>query len=566
MLSKKHPAYIYAKDVVDGKINAPRYVKLQCQDFLLVANDKLAKYKIDTQLVEKIDRLLDLFIMAKGLSAGKTVKQSLAGFQWLLIIAVLCTVHRDKPEKRRYESCIFEICRKNGKTFIVAVLFLLLFFLEPNLSKFYSVAPDGSLSREVKTALDDILSMSPALNGTYKGKLKFKKLRDLVRCQITDSEFIPLNYSTSRLDGKLPNVFLVDEAGALPNSYPIEAMRSGQLTILNKLGFVISTKYPTVNNPFEDEVGYAKRVLDGQVEDDTLFALLYEPDNKLEWASDDGILEQANPLACEVPEIMADLKKKRVQAIEVASKRENFVTKHCNIIYAGQGSESFVSMEDLKACCSDNPIDWTGREVYLGVDLSMSNDNCSVAMVALDEYTNDVLAEAIAFIPEGKIDEKNKLEKINYREFIEAMKCIACGDRTVDYSVIEQFVLSIEQKYGCKIHSLGYDRYNAISSAQKWEDGGIVCVEIRQHSSLLHAPTKWLSELIENNRFRYHDNKLLEINFNNARCNYDTNLNRYVNKKKSTGKVDEVVALINALYLLQQDVILQNTLDWAVQS
>ena len=115
MLSKKHPAYIYARDVVYGKINAPRYVKLQCQDFLLVANDKLAKYKIDTQLVEKIDRLLDLFIMAKGLSAGKTVKECLAGFQWLLIIAVLCTVHRDKPEKRRYENVIFEIARKNGK-------------------------------------------------------------------------------------------------------------------------------------------------------------------------------------------------------------------------------------------------------------------------------------------------------------------------------------------------------------------------------------------------------------------------------------------------------------------
>lgn len=566
MLSKKHPAYIYAKDVVDGKINAPRYVKLQCQEFLLVASDKLAKYKIDTNLVEKIDRLLELFIMAKGLQAGKTVKESLAGFQWLLIIAVMCTVYRDKPEKRRYETCVFEICRKNGKTFIVAVLFLLLFFLEPRFSKFYSVAPDGSLSREVKTALDDILAMSPALSGSYNGKLKFKKLRDSVKCQITDSEFIPLNYSTSRLDGKLPNVFLVDEAGALPNTYPIEAMRSGQLTILNKLGFVISTKYPTMNNPFEDEVGYAKKTLDGQIEDDSIFSLLYEPDNKNDWASDDGILEQANPLAVEVPAIMDDLKKKRLKAIEVPSKRENFVTKHCNIIYSGQGSESYVSMEDLISCRSENPIDWSGREVYLGVDLSMSNDNCAVAMVAFDEYTDNILAEVIAFIPEGKIEEKNKLEKINYYEFIEAMKCIACGDRTVDYSVIEQFVLSIEEKYGCKIHSIGYDRYNAISSAQKWDEAGMVCVEIRQHSSLLHAPTKWLSELIENNRFRYHNNKLLEINFNNARCTYDTNLNRYVNKKKSTGKVDEVVATINALYLLQQDVILQNTLDWAVQS
>ena len=78
-----------------------------------------------------------------------------------------------------------------------------------------------------------------------------------------ENRYIPLNYSNSRMDGKLPNVFLADEVGALPNSYAIEAMRSGQLNILNKLGCIISTKYPTANNPFEDEVNYAKRILDG---------------------------------------------------------------------------------------------------------------------------------------------------------------------------------------------------------------------------------------------------------------------------------------------------------------
>ena len=49
--------------------------------------------------------------------------------------------------------------------------------------------------------------------------------------------------------------------------------------------------------------------------------------------------------------------------------------------------------------------------------------------------------------------------------------------------------------------------------------------------------------------------ELLEINFENSKCTYDTNMNRYVNKKKSNGKVDMVVSLINAIYLLQQDVI-----------
>ena len=39
----------------------------------------------------------------------------------------------------------------------------------------------------------------------------------------------------------------------------------------------------------------------------------------------------------------------------------------------------------------------------------------------------------------------------------------------------------------------------------------------------------------------------------NARCVEDTNKNKYVNKKKSSGKVDMVVAVINALYLWEQE-------------
>lgn len=561
----KNPAYQYSQDVVKGNINAPKYVRLQCKEFLMIADDKLKKYCLNKERLETIEKLLNLMVMPKGLQAGKTVKESLAGFQWLLIVAVLCTVYRDRPEKRRYERAVFEICRKNGKTFLIGVIFLLLFFLEPKLSKFYSVAPDGSLSREVKSAIHDIIISSPALAGKYNGKDKFKMLRDQITCNLTENDYFPLNYSTSRLDGKLPNVFLVDEAGALPNPYAIEAMASGQLTILNKLGFIISTKYPTIQNPFEDECDYAKRVLDGMVEDDSEFSLLYEPDNKKDWASDDGILEQSNPLALEIPEIMDDLKKKRQQAIEVQSKRENFITKHCNIIYQGMGTETYIPVADLQACRATEPIDWNGREVFLGVDLSMSNDNCSVAMCSFDEDLGKVLFKTMAFIPEGRIEEKNHLEKINYYDYCKAGWCIACGDRTIDYSVIEDYVLTLEEKMGVKINSLGYDRYNAISSAQKWESEGLVTVEIKQHSSVLHPPTKWLSELVEDGKVLYEPDKLVELNFDNARCTYDTNLNRYVNKKKSNGKVDEVVALINAMYLLQQNVLLKGTLDWVAQ-
>ena len=429
----------------------------------------------------------------------------------------------------RYETVILEIGRKNFKTFTIATIFVLLFLLEPKFSKFYSVAPDGALSREVKTAIEEILKSSPLVY-LHQEKPRFKILRDYIEFLPNENRYIPLNYSNSRMDGKLPNVFLADEVGALPNSYAIEAMRSGQLNILNKLGCIISTKYPTANNPFEDEVNYAKRVLDGTQADDTVFSLLYEPDSTENWASDDMILKHANPVALEIPEIWEDLLKKRARAISIESSRENFLTKHCNIIYQGAGTESFVDIKDLQRC-RVNKIDWAGREIYVGVDLSMSN-------------------------------EKNKFEKLDYRQFIANHKCIPCGNKTIDYGVVEDFVFSIEEKYGVTIRAIGYDRYNALSSAQKWNQK-YNTVQIRQHSDTLHPPTKLLAEKITNGEFEYEKNNLLEINFENARCTYDTNMNRYVTKKKSQGKVDMVVALINAVYLLQQDVIFSD--DWVVQ-
>ena len=553
-------AYTYAKWCIKAK-EVPKYVKKQCREFIKIADGKNEKYYLNEEKIKQIENILRLLIMPKGLKAGQTLFECTCDYQWLFFISVLCVVERDNPNKRKYETAILEISRKNFKTYTIATLFILLFFLEPKFSKFYSVAPDGSLSRELKTAIEETLKSSPLIY-LHKEEPRFKILRDYIAFNLKESRYFPLNYSSSRMDGKLPNVFLADEVGALPNSYPIEAMRSGQLNILNKLGCIISTKYPTAHNPFEDEVNYAKRVLDGLEEDETVFALLYEPDNTKNWTTDDLILKQSNPVALEIPEIWEDLLKKRARAIAIESARENFLTKHCNIIYQGVGTEAFIDVNELMQC-KVNKIDWEGRGVYIGVDLSMSNDNCAVAMAG--EEDGKILADVIAFIPEGRIDEKSQFEKIDYRQFIEAMKCIACGNKTVDYAIIEDFVFKIEQKYGVKIKALGYDRYNAISSAQKWDKGieelgysPINCIQIRQHSDTLHPPTKLLYEKILNREFEYEENKLLEINFENSRCVYDTNMNRYVNKKKSSGKIDMVVALINAVYLLQQDIIFED--------
>lgn len=553
-------AYEYCKKNIRKK-TTPKYVKLQMKEWLKIAEGKHKKYIVSEAKVKQVENILKLLNMPKGLKAGESLYNCSTGYQWFIYIAVFCTVYRDDTKRRKYETCLLEICRKNFKTYTVGTIFIIAFLTEPKFSKFYSVAPDGSLSKEIQEAISETIRSSPAVY-EFKRTKRFKILRDYISFKPLLSKFIPLSYSTSRMDSRMPNVFCADEVGALPINYPVEAMRSGQINMKNRLGFIISTKYPTIDNPFEDYVSYSKKVLDKIEKDETVFSLLYEPDNTKDWISDDLILKQANPAALEIPEIWEELKKKRAYAIAVEKARENFVTKHCNIIYQGIGTETYIDVAAVQKCRTSH-IDWKDRTVYVGFDLSETNDNTSVAMVTADE-NNNIIADVFAFIPEGRIDEKTISEKLDYRSMIEnTSKCMACGDKVIDYTFVESFILSLEERYGVKVQAIGFDRWNALSTAQKLEKEGHNLVEIRQHSSTLHPPTKLLKEKILSGEFQYEKNPLLEINFQNARCTYDTNRNLYVTKKKSNGKVDMVVSLINAVYLLQQDVMFGS--DFTIQ-
>lgn len=346
------------------------------------------------------------------------------------------------------------------------------------------------------------------------------------------------------------------------DGYPVEAMRSSQITLLNKLGIIISTQYPNDNNVMIDEIDISKKSLDGLIDDRRRFSLLYEPDDEFlqgdQWQTEDLVIYQSNPVAVDNENIFESLIKMRTYAILYENKRENYLCKHNNIKYKGLGTEGYVEITKVRECkIEENKDFWKGKRVYLGLDLSQTEDNTAVAMVT---YHNDkVYGKVWGFIPEGRIEVKSIKEKVDYKKLIRDGCCFACGDEVIDYSFVERFILGLEGEYGVEIVQVGYDRYNAISTVQKLEGDEkmpLECVEIVQHSKTLHRPTKLLKEYILDKQFQYEPNALLEINFQNARCTEDTNLNKYVNKKKSAGKVDCCVALINAVYLLDQNEIL----------
>ncbi len=359
---------------------------------------------------------------------------------------------------------------------------------------------------------------------------------------------------------KLANAYLADEAGAM-DSYPIEAMRSSQITLLNKLGIIISTQYPNDNNALIDEIDQSKKVLDGLGENRRRFSLLYEPDDAFlqgeKWQTDDLVIYQSNPVAVDNETIFENIKNMRSAAILYENKRENYLCKHNNIMYKGLGVEGYVEITKVRECkIAENKEFWRGKRVYLGLDLSQTEDNTAVSMVTY--FDEKIYAKVWGFLPTERVALKSAKEKVDYPSLIREGCCFACGEEVIDYGFVECFILSLEESYGVRVVQVGYDRYNAISTVQKLEgaEKPLECVEIVQHSKTLHRPTKLLKEYILNRRFCYEQNRLLEINFQNARCTEDTNLNKYVNKKRSAGKVDAVVSLINAIYLLDQNEIL----------
>lgn len=269
MSIETNKAYAYAQWCVqpeNRKVGI--YIKKQAESWLRIADGRDAEAFVDEAAVERVNNLLRVITHP---DLGCSMDEGMERYAWLLIIAALCTKKRDPENRdiRYYETVLLEISRKNFKTFYSAVLFILLLLTEPKFSRFFSVAPDLKLSSELKIAIRKIIKSSPAL----ADEKIFKVLRSEVRCKLTDSEYTPLAYSEDKMDGKLANAFLADEAGAM-DSYPVEAMRSSQITLLNKLGIIISTQYPNDNNVFVDEIDISKKSLDGLIDDRRRFSLL----------------------------------------------------------------------------------------------------------------------------------------------------------------------------------------------------------------------------------------------------------------------------------------------------
>lgn len=125
----ENKGYLYAYNVAEnlltvdlhGEIRpyeAPKYVKLQCEQFFSDLEESQKDdfpFYFDIKQMTVIENLLKIINLADGLQRGKSCYQALFGFQWFILINLFCWRYKCNPKKRRYESCLISLARKNGR-------------------------------------------------------------------------------------------------------------------------------------------------------------------------------------------------------------------------------------------------------------------------------------------------------------------------------------------------------------------------------------------------------------------------------------------------------------------
>lgn len=538
LLSK---ALKYCEDVLLENELTTEEVKKQCEIFL--DDYYFRQYEGEFEFIfseiklKKINNLLKLFNYATGFIAGKQVLEGLEGFQAFFICAIFGWRYKEDKNKFRYRDVVLFIPRKNAKTFIAAIVFLLLMLTEQDYSEFYSICLDRDLAKEIRKAMAQIISASPAIKKHF---FVSESEIGVIKCLITNSFYYPRTSKANKNNAIRPAAVVCDEVGAFTSNDNIQAMRKGQLSVKNPLMLKLTTAYAESDSVMLEELEYDRAVLNGTVDNKRLFALLYYATLEEAW-TDEG-LYKSNPLRVE--ENYNEIKADREIAKIKTSEQEEFLTKNLNIFLQSNELNKYLDIEYWKKCrITDKEFreKIKGKTVTIGLDMSVTTDLTAVSIEFEDE--DIIYCKSHGFLPEDSL--ANRREKhINYRNYAELRYCDIHKGMTVNYTKVEEYIRNIEGEYECTIGCIVTDPMNAKEMVERLSEDYDV-VMLKQTYSNLSPATKEFRKRVYDHKVRYVENELLDWNMSNASTTKGkADDEMLIKENKNKQRIDMVVVLV----------------------
>jgi phage terminase large subunit-like protein len=355
--------------------------------------------------------------------------------------------------------------------------------------------------------------------------------------------------------GLNPTFVVFDELAQAKNRELYDVLDTSFGARMDPLFVVISTQS---NDP---EHILSKLIDDGlHSNDPRIVCHLYEVPDDCENIFDPRVWKKANPALGDFRSL-ADLKALADKTKRNPAEEPKFRNLYLNQRYSM--TATLISRADWFACAAD-VVFQDGEKVYLGLDLSSTEDLTALVMVSADDGSR---VKPFFWKPQDRLLDDSSRDfgsgSVTYKQWHDDEHLLTTPGRSIHHGTIARHIAELHQQY--QIEGMAYDRwriddlikeFDAVGLAS-YRDGdpqnGVRIVPWGQGFKDMTPAIDAFERSILEGQLKHPSNPVLNWNMKNAVAVPDPAGGRKIDKTKTRFRIDGAVALAMALGLKSRD-------------
>lgn len=541
-------ATAYVHSVLDGQRPACRWERLACQRHvrdLARAEAGSMPYRWNPELTDtggkayrpgdRICRFAELMHHIKGDWAARGERIRLEAWQVFVLMSVFGWVHADTG-KRRFRRADLYVPRKNAKSTIAAIIGNYMHAVD---GEFGAEVYSGATSRDQALEVFRPAALMARASAEYRARFGVVVSASNLAVVDTNSKFEPVIGKPG--DGASPSCAIVDEYHEHKTSELYDTMWTGMGARSQPLLLVITTAGSNIGGPCYTHQVELQKILDGVIEDDNRFGIVYTIDADDDWTSP-AALVKANPnFGVSVSDEFLLIAQR--EAIQDPRKQAIFKTKHLNVWV--NAASPWLNLERLQACGDGGTReDFRGEQCWVGLDLASKSDIASAAWVfrRLVDKEWHYYAFTRNWLPAAAVQ---KPENGHYQAWVTQGHLTETPGNMINLRQIQEEVEASAELH--VIAEIPMDAWGSREIAPNLQEAGFTVVDVPMTVRNLSEPMKLIAALVDAGRF-HHDGNLATIwMMSNVEVFEDRNENIFPRKGSAEKKIDAAVATILAI-------------------
>ncbi len=523
--------YQYAKDVVDGNIITGELIKLACKRFL--SDCERDDLYFNKKKVDKFFKFCSLFRHYKSNDCGSLGNQFKLERWQKWVMANIIGFYYKSNDKRRFNTAILCLARKNGKTALASVIALWFMFDEQGAS----VALAANSRQQASLAFDDVSKFASQIDPKQKD---IRRYRNYLKSDLNSSRLKVFASDSTKLDGENLSMALIDEYHAAKDNSVYAVLRSSMTSRPNPLMLVISTVGFNLTGPMKKMFDTDVEILHNLKEDDNRYIAIYQMDEGDNWEDEKNWIKHSPNLGVSIS--YDNLRKAQIEAKNNPATLNETLTKNWNVWCTV--SECWIPDNYILPCMQSlNFDDFKDCECYVGVDLSCVSDMTAISYLMKKEDDDKFYFKTDYYLPEICLVESPNREL--YRYWVQTKQLKLTPENTVDYDYIINDMMKNYNRMSIK--KICYDTYNSTSWAIKCTELGMPLEPYSQSIANFNRPTKDFEILIRQKNAVIDKNEITMWMFRNVEIKQDWNANAKPVKVHKDKKIDGIISMIESL-------------------